>query len=205
MNTTSNDNTEPNTEEGATRIAAVGDSITNYGFAGADYPGHLDDMLGDGYEVENFGEANYAAQSTSDFPYETTSSFEESLAYEPEIVLFMLGTNDTKANNWEGADTFEEEYTNLLENYLELDSVSRVILASPPTVFLDNVSEGSIDPTNIGPIRDVVEDVAEAYDLEFVDMTEATADHPEWFFDGIHPNEEGAEQIASIFHEQITE
>jgi len=200
-----NESTGPTVEEGDTRIAAVGDSITNYGIAGANYPDHLEEMLGEGYTVENFGEANYAAQSFSDFPYETTSSYEESLAFDPEIVLFMLGTNDTKANNWEGQETFKSEYTDLLEDYLDLESVSRVILASPPTVFLDNVMQGSIDPTNIEPIRNVVAEVAEEYDLEFVDMMEATAGHPEWFTDGIHPNEEGAEQLATVFYEQITQ
>jgi len=199
------ESTDSTGDEGATRIAAVGDSITNYGIAGANYPEHLDEMLGDGYTVQNFGEANYAAQSFSDFPYETTSSYEESLAFDPEIVLFMLGTNDTKANNWEGKETFKNEYTNLLENYSDLESVSRVILASPPTVFLDNVMQGSIDPTNIEPIRDVVAEVAEEYDLEFVDMMEETAGHSEWFTDGIHPNEEGAEQLATLFYEQITQ
>jgi len=201
----SDESTGPTVEEETTRIAAVGDSITNYGITGANYPDHLDEMLGEGYIVQNFGEPNYAAQSFSDYPYETTDSYEESLAFDPEIVIFMLGTNDTKANNWEGTETFKSEYTALLENYLELDSVSRVILASPPTVFLDNVMEGSIDPTVIEPIRNVVAEVADEYDLEFVDMMGKTADHPEWFMDGVHPNEEGAEQIATIFYKHITQ
>lgn len=205
MNGTVDENAESTIEENDTIVAAVGDSITNFSVSGANYPDHLDEMLGEGYTVLNFGEANYAAQATSDFPYETTASYEESLASNPEIVLFMLGTNDTKADNWINEEVFKEEYTNLLEDYLELESASRIILASPPSVFLNNVVRGSIDPEIIGSIRNVVEEVAEEYELEFVDMMAVTAGHEEWFFDGIHPNQEGAEQIAREFYQQIEE
>ncbi|MEY8292414.1 GDSL-type esterase/lipase family protein [Carnobacteriaceae bacterium 52-44] len=192
-------------EEGDIKVAAVGDSITAEYTPQSGYPAILNERLGEGYAVLNFGESNYAAQASSDFPYETTGSYEESLELNPDIVIMMLGTNDTKANNWNGPERFKEEYTDLLEDYLELESVSRVILASPPTVFLENIFEGSIDPENIEPIRDVVEEVAEEYGLEFLDMTEQTAAHPDWFFDGVHPTAEGAEQLAQIFYEQIEE
>lgn len=190
-------------EEADIKIAAVGDSITDEYIPGANYPAILDEKLGEDYAVVNFGESNYAAQSSSDFPYETTDSYEDSLALEPDIVILMLGTNDTKAQNWQGAEAFKAEYTELVESYLELDSVSRVILASPPTVFLENVRHGSIDPENIEPIRAVVEEVAEEKHLEFVDMTQKTADHPEWFFDGVHPTPESAQELAQFFYEQL--
>ena len=196
-------NTEVSVEEDDLRVATVGDSITYYSFSGNNYPEQLDEMLGEDYAVQNFGESNYAAQSSSDFPYGTTESYKESLEYEPELVIFMLGTNDTKAKNWDGAEQFKAEYTELLESYLDLESVSRVILATPPTVFLENPPKGSIDPANIEPIHDVIEEVATEYDLEFVDMTAKTAGHPDWFFDGIHPTETGAEQLATIFYDQI--
>lgn len=198
-------NPETSIEEGDTVIAAVGDSITAEYMTGADYPQILEEKLGEVYSVVNFGESNYAAQSSSDYPYATTASFEESLELEPDIVILMLGTNDTKAHNWTGAETFKEEYTDLLKNYIELNSVSRIILASPPTVFLGDVLEGSIEPDHIEPIRDVVKEVAEEYDLGFVDMTAKTKDHSEWFFDGVHPTPESAEAIAQIFYEQLTE
>lgn len=200
-----NSATDLEIEEDDIRIAAVGDSITAEYTPQSGYPEILNERLGEGYAVLNFGESNYAAQASSDFPYETTGSYEESLELNPDIVIMMLGTNDTKANNWNGPERFKEEYTDLLEDYLELESVSRVILASPPTVFLENIFEGSIDPENIEPIRDVVEEVAEEYGLEFLDMTEQTAAHPDWFFDGVHPTAEGAEQLAQIFYEQIEE
>lgn len=187
----------------AIRVAAVGDSITAEYSRNTGYPAKLNDRLGNNYQVENFGVSNYAAQSSSDFPYETTDAYQESLAFEPNIVLIMLGTNDTKSNNWQGPEAFKEEYIALLENYLALESVSRIILAAPPTVFLDTVFEGSIDPEIIGLIRNIIQGISSEYDLEFVDITKQTMNHPEWFFDGLHPNAEGAEEIAHIFYQQI--
>lgn len=192
-------------DEDAIRVAAVGDSITAEYSSDTGYPAKLNDLLGDDYLVENFGASNYAAQSSSDFPYETTDAYQESLEFKPNIVLIMLGTNDTKSTNWQSSEAFKKEYTNLLENYLNLKSVSRVILASPPTVFLETVFEGSIDPEIIHPIRNTIKDIASEHDLEFVDMTKQTMDHPEWFFDGLHPNAEGAEEIARIFYQQMNQ
>lgn len=192
-------------KEEATRVAAVGDSITAEYSSDTGYPAKLNDLLGDDYIVENFGASNYAVQSSSDFPYETTESYQKSLAFEPHIVLIMLGTNDTKSTNWQGPERFKKEYTHLLEDYLALESVSKIILASPPTVFLETVFEGTIDPEIILPIRDTIKDLSSEYDLEFVDMTKKTKNHPEWFFDGLHPNAEGAEEIAHIFYQKITQ
>lgn len=190
----------------ATRIAAVGDSITSYSFVSGedDYPEQLQVMLGEDYAVENFGVSNYSVQSASDFPYETTDAFEDSLAFEPELVLIMLGTNDTKGVNWEGTEQFKSEYLELLQNYQDLPSVSRIILASPPPAFFDSVGvPGAINPDLIVDVRDTVEEIADENDLEFVDMYEKMSASSEHFPDGLHPDKEGSAELADIFYQQI--
>lgn len=197
-------------EEGDVRIAAVGDSIT-YGLnitnrTENSYPSQLDDLLGEGYAVGNFGESNYSVQTSADFPYETTNSFQNSLEFEPDVVIFMMGTNDTKSNNWEGEELFKQDYLDLLENYQNLSSEPKIILASPPRVFLGNdVAEGSIDPNYIEKVRTIVEEIAAEENLEYVDVFELTYDRQEWFPDGIHPNVEGASALAEVFYEQISD
>jgi len=204
------DNESEEVDASDTRVAAVGDSITYDMYIAATegdfYPEQLEDLLGEGYAVHNFGVSNYAAQSSSDFPYETTEEYEESLDFNPEIVIIMLGTNDTKATNWNGADQFKEEYEALLKNYQDLTSVSRIILASPPPAFIENdVISGSIDPGVVINVRDVVEETADEFGLEFVDVYEEMQNHSEYFPDGIHPDEEGSEALAELFYQQITE
>lgn len=185
------------------RVAAVGDSITAEFTDNAGYPMYLDEMLSEEYVVVNFGQSNHAAQSSSDYPYETSDAYSESIEFEPHLVLIMLGTNDTKGRNWSGIERFKNEYKNLVENYIELESVARVVLISPPSVFTDSTFGLSINQRYIEPIRDAVEEVAEEYELEFIDMVTETAEHSEWFYDGIHPTPEGAEELAKIIYEQM--
>lgn len=204
------DNESEEAASGDTRIAAVGDSITYDMYIAARegdfYPQQLEELLGDGYAVRNFGVSNYAAQSSSDFPYETTEEYQESLDFQPNIVIIMLGTNDTKTTNWNGPKQFKEEYIDLLATYQELSSVSRIILASPPSAFLEGeVFSGSIDPNVLVNVRKVVEEIANEFDLEFVDVYEETSGHSEYFPDGIHPDENGSEVLAKLFYQQITD
>jgi len=194
-------------EDGDIRIAAVGDSIT-YGLyienlAENSYPRQLDDLLGEGHAVLNFGESNYTAQASGDYPYVSTESYQESLDFEPDIAIIMMGTNDSKAQNWNGREQFKEEYVDLVESYQELPSISRILLASPPRAFVDNVYS-VMNPDNVEEIGEVVEEVAREKDLEFVDMYEESYNSEDLFPDGIHPNAEGAGEMARIFYDQIT-
>jgi len=208
VDTSDNNTSTDEVEEGDIRIAAVGDSIT-YGlmidnWSENNYPSQLDGLLGEGYAVGNFGKSNYSVQTSADFSYETTDSFQNSLDFNPDIVVLILGTNDTKTNNWEGKEQFKQEYLDLLAQYQDLSNVSRIILASPPRVFLnENVPEGSIDPNYIDDVRNVVEEIAREEHVEYVDLYSMSYNHPEWFPDGIHPNAEGAGEIADTVYNQL--
>ena len=98
-------------EEGDTRIAAVGDSITNglyiTNWPEGNYPNQLDSLLDEGFGVVNFGVNNRTAQITADHPYSYTDTYEESIDFEPHIVVFMLGTNDAKKHNWVSREQFK--------------------------------------------------------------------------------------------------
>ena len=83
-----------------TRIACVGDSIT-YGATIRDkshdsYPAQLGTMLGRKYSVKNFGASGYTLQESCDRPYTSHKRYKKSLDFKPDVVLIMLGTNDTK-------------------------------------------------------------------------------------------------------------
>ena len=83
-----------------TKLACIGDSITS-GFTLLNprrnsYPSLLQKMLGDGYEVRNFGVLDAAARFDADTPYVRKKAYTKSLDWNPDIVLIMLGSNDTK-------------------------------------------------------------------------------------------------------------
>jgi len=87
-----------------TKVACIGDSITaGYGLSnpGADsYPAQLQSLLGSGYKVNNYGWSGTTVQKTGDSPYWNVSYYNDSRNWAPNIVVIMLGTNDSKSWNW---------------------------------------------------------------------------------------------------------
>ena len=86
-----------------TRVACVGDSITyGAGVAGREsnsYPAVLGKLLGDKYEVKNFGVSGATLLKKGDNPYWRQGAFKKATDFKPNIVVIKLGTNDTKPQN----------------------------------------------------------------------------------------------------------
>src|ERR1700733_958314 len=102
------------------RIACVGDSITEeFGVSSPfnAYPMQLQRMLGGGYLVGNFGNSGKTLLKNGNDPYWTTDSFKNALAFKPDIVTIMLGTNDTKPDNWKLKDQFTADYKELIGKF----------------------------------------------------------------------------------------
>jgi alpha-L-fucosidase 2 len=86
------------------RVAGVGASIT-YGAglpdrAGPCYPAQLQNLLGGGGEVRNFGVNSTTLLKKGDAPDWHTAAGREALAFNPGIVVMDLGGNDSKPQNW---------------------------------------------------------------------------------------------------------
>lgn len=196
--------TDAKPEPGDIKVAAVGDSIT-YGLFVANwpknqYPHQLDDLLGPGYAVKNFGVSNHTAQLTGDYPLITTKYFKESIDFSPDIVIIMLGTNDAKKMNWLDADTFKRQYQAVVNLYQILPEKPRIILASPATVFKEETKTVAVEKANLLQIKEIVAEVAQDQGLEYVDIHALTADKRELFTkDGLHPNAAGARFLAEAF------
>uniref|UniRef100_UPI004055D0B8 GDSL-type esterase/lipase family protein n=1 Tax=Agathobacter sp. TaxID=2021311 RepID=UPI004055D0B8 len=199
---------ENSTEEGKIKVACVGDSIT-YGLGITswpenNYPAVLDRLLGTDYQVANFGESGRSVQETADRPYIKEDSYENSLSYDPDILIFMMGTNDTKPYNWKGKDAFIAAYEKVLESYMETDAPPQLYICTPATAFyIDGKAEGEaefdIQPHIVEEVAQLIREFAKVYEGEtaLIDVNLMTKEHPEWFEkDGIHPNNDGAKNIA---------
>ena len=99
-----------------TRVACLGDSLTRGDGAHerrpprekrftqrGNYPARLQDLLGPGYVVRNFGHGGASACNASDVPYAATRAYATARRWRADVVVLMLGTNDAKTMHWEGA------------------------------------------------------------------------------------------------------
>lgn len=197
---------QPSAENGAapaavgrTRVVAcVGDSNTA-GYGGESYAVSLSEQLGDGWDVRAFGVCGASAMTSGAYPYSDTLTYAESLESVPDVVILMLGTNDTAT--WHGADTFAREYEALLETYLALSSQPRLILCTPPAPQTDDWPQGTVSfgvqPACFDALNAAIQNIAERHGLTLVDIYSLTQNHPDWFIDdGIHLDPIGARAVG---------
>ena len=187
------------------KVACVGDSIT-WGFTIVNrskysYPAVLQQLLGDGFEVRNFGHNDAAVRFDAETPYVSKKAYRDSLAWEPDIVLLMLGTNDTKPWNW-NPGIFREDYLRVVESYLALPSHPQVVLVAPirifktiPVMFLnpDVLEEG---------VRPAIRDIAAQLHLQLVDLYDLF-DSARFCRDGVHPQRDGARLLAEALFRAV--
>jgi lysophospholipase L1-like esterase len=181
------------------RVACVGDSITEW----SNYPRELQKMLGDGYKVENFGVAGSAVTKGSDFPYTNQSAYEAIKEFNPQVVIIMLGTNDAKTVNHDQLSSFVSDYAELIDYYESLPDDQQIYLVKPPPIY--NNTLGLEDSNLEQGVIPMIEQVADDKDLPMIDVNSAMADHSEYFKDGVHPNDDGAEVIATTINDALTQ
>lgn len=104
-------------KEGQIKVACVGDSVT-YGhgitnWSKNNYPAQLGELLGEGYCVLNFGVSGTTVQESGDKPYTSYDVYKDSLSFDADILVFMIGSNDSKPQNWKGFKTGKNRHKNL--------------------------------------------------------------------------------------------
>jgi acyl-CoA thioesterase I len=190
---------------GKIKVACVGDSITAGSGAGPKeaYPTVLGNLLGEKYEVGNFGRSAATLLKKGDSPYWKTEQFPKSDAFGPNIVVIMLGTNDTKKQNLPHIGEFTADYKELIEHYRALPTHPTVyIVAIPP---ITKASFNMVPEASGGQIVPLIRKVAEETKTPLVDAYAAFKDHPEYLTgDGCHPAPAGHAALAKAVAETLT-
>lgn len=200
-------------------IVALGDSIT-FGAGVAEtrktdcWEAKLEKLLGGSYQVLNYGVSGATLQNEGDQPYwnmpeRSQQGYPEAaLALNPEIVIFMLGTNDTKPYNW-NRGRFEAQLDQRVKEIKAVPSVKRLILMCPPYACpvdgADSVAFDVINETIRDDVNPIVKKCAEENGAECIDLYALTDGHGEYFADGVHPNSFGNRVIASAIAKVILE
>ena len=203
----------PTYKDGQIKVALVGDSVT-YGHSIKNwpvnnYPALLSDALGERYCVKSYGVSGSTVQPDGDQPYNITKAYTWSHEFEADILVFMLGSNDSKPENWKGAEKFKEEYIKLLDSYTEIDNPPVVLLCTPPTAYFpEGVTEGlsnyDVQPLIIEEIAEIVKEVAKEKGYMLININDLTENRRDLFGkDNVHPNNSGAKEIASSVYEHI--
>jgi lysophospholipase L1-like esterase len=186
------------------RVACIGDSIT-FGAniqnrAHDSYPADLQRMLGKRYEVGNFGVSGANLIKRGDKPYWLEPDFGEATAFAPDIVIILLGTNDTKPQNWRHKSDYLGDFRALIKHFASLASKPKIWLCIPVPVYKSN---WGINQKALDELMPIIKQVAKKEKLPTIDLFTTLSDHPDFFADGIHPNEKGAECIANAVCKNI--
>jgi putative membrane-bound dehydrogenase-like protein len=189
-----------------TKIACVGDSITfGAGVAARErlnYPAQLGHLLGESYEVKNFGVNGSTMLNKGDKPYSKQKAYTASLAYQPDIVIIKLGTNDSKPQNWKFKATFKEDTAKLIQSYTSLASKPRIILCQPIPVVQSRWS--ITEQITRGEVAPLIAAAAIENKVECIDLHLVFDGHSKDIPDGVHPNSFGAERIARSIYQHLT-
>jgi lysophospholipase L1-like esterase len=182
------------------RIACVGNSITE-GLKLDNpelecYPAQLGQMLGNNYRVGNFGISGRTMLKKGDYPIWDEALFDEAIEFKADIVIILLGTNDSKHYNWTHKAEFIPDCIEMIDSFRQAVPKPRIYAGLPPPAFVDNYNiKNSVISGEIIPM---IKKVADSIGVSLIDFYTPLLDKGALFPDGIHPDIEGAEEMANI-------
>jgi|TARA_B100001059_G_scaffold52407_2_gene46135 lysophospholipase L1-like esterase/pimeloyl-ACP methyl ester carboxylesterase len=195
------------------KVAMLGDSIT-FGSGATPiqanrYATKLGKFLGDDYLVKTFAASSLCLLQKADRPFLKTTHFTEALSFKPDIAVITLGTNDTcqndKRKNWEHQNDLTSNAISLINKLRKGNPRMIIHLCSPTPMFPNQkgLKQGrTIDlktrAKRLPTIQQAYKKAAATDEkIHFHDLTRAiSSGHTT---DGVHPNNEGHEQLAKHY------
>ena len=180
------------------RVACLGDSITQI----TSYPSDLQTLLGSKSTVGNFGVSGSTVIFTSPKPYMYEAAIISAIQFQPTTVIIMLGTNDARSDVYSSIDLFVSDYKQIISQFQSLKSKPKIFLVIPPPVFNNTLNISGADL--LSGVDPRIAQVANETGLPLINVYAQLANHPDYFPDGVHPNNQGAQVIADVIYQQIT-
>lgn len=195
----------PSVKADARRVACVGNSITDgWGIDMVDvdgYPAQLQRQLCRDYCVRNFGVSGRTMLNSGDRPYMKERAWADAKAFNPDIVVIKLGTNDSKQKNWDGHEKdFARDLQQMIDELKALPSKPTIYLCNPipSSVKLDESRNDQIrDSVVVAGVMPAIAKVAKKNKLTVIDLRQTVDAKSDMMQrDGIHPTAKGAKNIA---------
>lgn len=193
--------------DGKTKVACVGDSIT-FGAGVKDreknaYPSVLQGLLGDKYDVKNFGVSGATMLKKGNLPYDKQKAYKAAIDFKPDIVVIKLGTNDSKPQNWDQhKGDYAADYKAMIESFRAANPNVKVYCCLPvPVIGQGNfaIRNEIVQPEIIPLIKQVAEETRSGV----IDLYAPFAGKDNLIPDKVHPNAEGAALIAKTVHDAV--
>jgi sialate O-acetylesterase len=191
------------------KIACIGNSVT-YGLTHKNpqltsYPTQLQKLIGDHYEVKNFGHSGATLLRKGHNPYYKTKEFEDALAFHPDIAVIHLGLNDTDPRNWPNyGDEFEKDYAWLIDTIRKINPEVKIFICRLTPIFNGHPRFLSGTRDWFRQIQNLIPRIANANKTGLIDLHTPLYSHPELLPDNLHPNEEGAAILARTVYKKLT-
>ncbi len=188
------------------KIACVGNSVTEALNVpkGKDYPSVLQNLLGDNYEVRNFGVSGSTLLKKGHRPYIRSEKYAASIAFSPDIVVISLGLNDTDPRNWPNfGDDFFADYNSLIDSYIQKGKATKIYVCINTPIFSGHKRFLSGTRDWYDRIQFEIRKVSQFRNIPLINLNEPLCQRIDLFDDFIHPNEEGTQIIAETVFAHI--
>ncbi|MDB5047819.1 MAG: hypothetical protein JWO30_890 [Fibrobacteres bacterium] len=190
--------------DNVTRVACIGNSITDASHGPGAYPIKFNQLLGREYFVLNAGASGTTLLRKGDSPYINNNWFKEVFKFKPGIITIKLGTNDSKPQNWgTHKDEFVPDLRWLIDTLSTISPKPRIYLCTPIPAYKD--ASGN-DPYGISgdiiknEIIPKVKQVAQEKGLTVFDLYTPFLPYKSTQADGVHPNDVGLDTLAHILY-----
>jgi lysophospholipase L1-like esterase/pimeloyl-ACP methyl ester carboxylesterase len=197
------------------QVVCLGDSITEGAGLGEAmaWPTLLEQRLGAGARVHNFGVGGATLLRGTDRPYLSTSVWRNRRKYQADVAVVILGTNDTVLNAkrkcWEQVDHIDDDLDALIDAIGTRFGDPRILICSPPSMFPD---KSGLSPERAADLKvraPRLAQLAEHYrraasarrGVDFVDLSRVLTEQQ--VTDGVHLNPFGAAAIADRLAEVL--
>lgn len=191
------------------KVACVGNSIT-YG-SGLQhreteaFPVLLQQMLGNDYQVGNFGKPGATLLYHGHRPYVQQEEFQKAMQFKGDIVVIHLGINDTDPRDWPNyRDEFVKDYLSLIDSFRVANPKARILIAkmTPLSVRHHRFESGTRDWHQ--QIQVAIERVAKYANVELFDFFEPLYPFSSYLKDAVHPDKDGHQIMAKTVYAALT-
>ena len=198
--------------DGRIRVACLGDSITYGARVKRDtqsYPAVMQKLLGQDYEVRNFGIGGATLLKTG--RPNVWQALGKAKAFRPQVVVISLGTNDTvggRRANWAKIAAFDGDCQTLIDELAALDTGPRILLCTPTAMVLETPG---LSPARLANLKErkprlqqlckQIRTVARANgkkNVGLIELNRVLAGRPKLVTekDGVHPSAAGYRAVA---------